>query len=306
MTRIAPRAAAFLGCAATAVLLAACGGTPDAHTAPDLRTLPSAVATVPPPSTTAPSSSGEPKPAGVPGRRSARPSGPGAGSSVGAGSAFAPAGGDEFNGGALNLSKWGPYNSKGGFGNGLRRPSAITQSAGSLVITAAGQTSGGLAELVGQRYGRWEFRARTDDGRGFGSAILLWPDSEKVSDGEIDIAEVPAEQRDRAHFVLHSGTDGNTLNGSNMPGDFSQWHTFAIDWLPDHVTWYVDGRAQFTVRDQTHIPDVPMHLAIQLDQGPVEDWMLPPDATTPPKIRLQVDWVHQYKLAGAPAAGAGR
>jgi hypothetical protein len=44
-----------------------------------------------------------------------------------------------------------------------------------------------------------------------------------------------------------------------------------------------------------------MHLAIQLDQGPVNDWLPAPDATTPPQVRLQVDWVRKYALAAAPA-----
>ena len=191
-------------------------------------------------------------------------------------------GGDEFNSGSLDLKKWGLYDSVGGFGNGLRRPSAISQSGGSLVITASGDTSGGLADSFGQLYGRWEFRARTDHGRGFGSAILLWPDSEKLSDGEIDIAEVPFEKRDLAHFVLHSGSGGDTLNGSRLPGDFSQWHTFAVDWLPDHSPGTSTARAVHGHRQVPH-PDTPMHLAIQLDEGPVKDWILPPDATTPPR-----------------------
>jgi beta-glucanase (GH16 family) len=220
---------------------------------------------------------------------------------VGAGPGFKPIGGDEFNSGALDKKKWGLYDSIGGFGNGLRRPSAISQSGGSLAITATGKTSGGMADSFGQTYGRWEFRARTDRGRGFGSAILLWPDSEKLSDGEIDIVEVPSEQRDKAHFVLHSGSDGDTIVGGNLPGNYSQWHTFAVDWKPDRITWYVDGRARFTVTDKSRIPDTPMHLAIQLDQGPVKDWLPAPDATTPPQIRLQVDWVRVYSWAGAPA-----
>ena len=220
---------------------------------------------------------------------------------VGAGPGFKPIGGDEFISASLDRTKWGVYDSIGGFGNGLRRPSAVSQSSGNLVITATGKTSGGIDDSFGQTYGRWEFRARTDHGRGFGSAILLWPDSEKQKDGEIDIAEVPAEQRDQAHFVLHSGPDADPLDGSHMVGDFSQWHTFAVDWLPDHITWYVDGRARFTVTNRAHIPNTPMHLAIQLDQGPVKDWMPAPDATTPPQVRLQVDWVHVYSWAGAPA-----
>jgi len=305
LSRIRPRARALLACAATAGLLAACGSTPDAPTSPDIQTLPSPAATIPPPSPSAPPSAAptaKPKPASArpgprPGGRSA-----GVGASVGAGPGFTSIGGDDFNGGALDAKKWSAYDSVGGFGNGLRRPSAISVSGGSLAITAAGETSGGMENSFSQVYGRWEFRARTDYGRGFGSAILLWPDSEKLADGEIDIAEVPFEKRDIVHFVLHSGAGGNTLNGSRLAGDFSQWHTFAVDWLPDHITWYVDGRARFTVTDKSRIPDTPMHLAIQLDQGPVKDWILAPDATTPAKIRLQVDWVRTYAWAGAPAA----
>lgn len=279
-----PHARAVLACAATASLLAGCGSAPDT---PDLlSTLPSPVPTVPP----GPSGAAEPAVAGNVGA-----------STVGAGPGFKLVGGDEFNSGSLNLRKWGPYNSVGGFGNGLRRPSAITQTGGNLVITASGNTSGGMGDNFGQLYGRWEFRARTDDGRGFGSAILLWPDSERLSDGEIDIAEVPYEKRDLVHYILHSGPDGNTLNGWHLPGDYSQWHTFAVDWMPDHITWYVDGTAVYTVTDKSRIPDTPMHLAIQLDEGPVKDWLLPPDATTPPQVHLQVDWVHEYALATAAA-----
>ena len=140
-----------------------------------------------------------------------------------------------------------------------------------------------MAHSFGQTYGRWEFRARTDHGRGLGSAILLWPDSEKLPiDGEIDIAEVPAEQRDKAHFVSTSRSEGSdTIVGGNMPGDFSQWHTFAVDWLPDRITCYVDGRARFRSPTVNIIPDTPMHLTIQFDQGPGEG--LDARARTPPR-----------------------
>ncbi|HEY0814151.1 MAG TPA: glycoside hydrolase family 16 protein [Pseudonocardia sp.] len=229
-----------------------------------------------------------------------------AGTPLGGGPGFKPVGGDEFNAASLNTRKWGTYDSVGGFGYGLRRPSAISVSGGNLVITAAGNTSGGMGDSFGQVYGRWEVRARTDPGRGFGSAILLWPDSEKLSAGEIDIAEVPDEQRDLVHYVLHSGYDGNTLDGWHLPGDYTQWHTFAVDWLPNQITWYVDGTAVYKVTNRARIPDTSMHLAIQLDEGPVKDWIFPPDTTTPPQIRLQVDWVHVYALAGAPAPAPAR
>jgi Glycosyl hydrolases family 16 len=192
---------------------------------------------------------------------------------------------------------WGRYDSVGGFGNGFRRPSAIGVLDGVLHITARGNVSGGMGHKLGRTYGRWEFRARTEKGRGFGSAILLWPDSERFpEDGEIDIMEVPSETRDRAHFVVHFGSQ-NKLYGTHVEDDFSEWHTFAVDWLPDRIVWYVDGVERFRVTDRNIIPRAPMHLAVQFDQGPKKDWIQAPDASTPAAFSLQVDWLRVYAPA---------
>ena len=202
---------------------------------------------------------------------------------------------------AFREDAWGTYDSVGAFGNGLRRSSAVSVRDGLLNITATGgNVSGGIAHEAGQTYGRWEFRARTDLGRGFGSAILLWPDSENFPyDGEIDIMEVPSATRDRAHFIVHFAGPGgkDKVYGSYAEGDFSQWHTFAVDWLPDRIVYYMDGVERFRVKDRTIIPQKPMHLAIQFDQGPKKDWIAAPDATTPPSFALQVDWVRVYARA---------
>jgi beta-glucanase (GH16 family) len=201
---------------------------------------------------------------------------------------------DDFTDPRLDPAVWNRYNSVGGFGNGYRRPQAITVADGKLRITARGNVSGGMNHEHSQRYGRWEFRARTDKGRGRGSAILLWPDSlDKEADGELDMMEVPREDRAQAHFVIHYSAQ-NKLAGNKVNGDFSQWHTFAMDWLPDRITWYVDGVKQFETTDRNVIPTSRMHLTIQLDMGPYEEWILAPDETTPPEVSLEVDWVRVY------------
>jgi beta-glucanase (GH16 family) len=308
VSRVSTRTRAVIACAAVAVLLAACGASPDSTSTgppPDLfQALPEPAA---PPTvivatpTAVPSATkkAKPKPAtGTPsGRGTARGAAAAGQTPAEISAKWKPVGGDEFNGSTLDAAKWGTYDSVGAFGNGTRSPSAISESGGSLHITARnvdGGISGGMADSLGQVYGRWEFRARTDLGRGFGSAILLWPDSEQLSDGELDIMEVPNEKRDLANFVVHSGPQGQTTVGTALPGNFSQWHTFAIEWLPDSITWYVDGRQQYKLTDKSAIPTQPMHLAIQLDQGPKQDWIEAPDATTPAEINLDVDWVHVY------------
>ncbi|MEJ8278477.1 glycoside hydrolase family 16 protein [Pseudonocardia spirodelae] len=215
-------------------------------------------------------------------------------------------GGDEFDGTAVDRGTWTVYNSPGGFGNGLRRPSAVGVGDGLLTVTArpraaGGGVSGGIAMHDGQLYGRWEFRARTDVGTGYSPAILLWPDSERFpDDGELDMMEIPYGDRHAATAFIHYGAQNHILS-TETPGDFTQWHTFALDWLPDRITWYVDGEKKWEVTDRRAIPTTPMHLAIQLDQGPAVKWIPGPDATTPDEVRLQVDWARVYE----PVGGAG-
>lgn len=322
MIHVSSRARAVIACVALSAMLTACAASPDSTTtgpSPDLlQALPEPAAaptTVPAtpsvtPTTTKPKPA-KPKPATAkPARRGTATGAAAAGQTPAQIAAnWKPIGGDEFNGGALDGAKWGTYDSDGAFGFGKRSTSAISQSGGSLHITATkadGGVSGGMADAQGQTYGRWEFRARTGPGAGFGSAILLWPDSEQLSDGEIDIVEVPFPKRDNANFILHSGSDGSSIVGGNMNGDFTQWHTYAVEWLPTSITWYVDGVQRYRVTDSSRIPDTPMHLAIQLDQGPVKDWIPEIDDTTPDAINLDVDWVHVYApatpVAPSPAA----
>jgi beta-glucanase (GH16 family) len=310
MSRVSRRLGPVLACAAALLLAAGCGGAadPDAaapDSAPDLyqalpppSTVPPVVPTTAPPVSAAPTTTKRPAASGTSGRPregdDARSRGAG-GAGGTANVDWRSSGGDEFNGSSLDTAAWNTYDSVGGFGNGWRKPEAITQSDGTLKITARGDVTGGMGHEYGQLYGRWEFRARTEPGRGFGSAILLWPDSEKwPEDGELDIMEVPDQARTKAHFVVHWGAE-NHVHGTDVTGDFTQWHTFAIEWLPDRITWYVDGVKKYENTDKAAIPTKPMHLTIQLDMGPKANWIDAPDETTPEEVGLEVDWVRIYK-----------
>jgi beta-glucanase (GH16 family) len=79
---------------------------------------------------------------------------------------------------------------------------------------------------------------------------------------EIDILE---------HWGTSSGISGlylHPLGGDllrkhvQVPGLASGWHTFAVDWAPGALTWYIDGRAVLT----THvaIPHQPMYFIADL------------------------------------------
>lgn len=204
---------------------------------------------------------------------------------------------DEFDGGTLDESLWNTYTGKTTGGVGRHDPRNITVADGVMTITSRGLSSAGMAWDKGQQYGRWEVRARTQVGNGYSAVILLWPDAEDFPrGGEIDFMEQPKGDRTETHFVLHYGKD-NSQTGVTVPGDFTQWHTYAVEWTPDHVAGFIDGQETFRTTDKEQIPPRPMHLAIQQDIGPFGNgWAEGPDATTPAEVKLDVDWVRIYGL----------
>ena len=204
---------------------------------------------------------------------------------------------DEFTGNSLNESTWSRYSGPTTEQVGQNRPENISVGGGVLTIDSHGKESGGLSWYPGQQYGRWEVRARSEAGAGYGPVMLLWPDAEDwPQGGEIDFLEMPKPERNNALFTVHYGED-NSQNGVGVPGDFTQWHNYAVEWAPDHIAGFIDGQEIFRTTDRDQIPPRPMHLAIQQDVGPYgDDWIPARNAQTPESVGFQVDWVRIYGL----------
>lgn len=187
---------------------------------------------------------------------------------------------EEFNlpeGSYPDSTVWSPENGDGsksaaggGWGNKERQyyiPTlASTTSEGSLVITA---TKEGASEYncyykrtcewisskyitkdkLGFKYGRIEARIKGPVGAGTWGAFWMlgadiderpWPWS-----GEIDITELIGREPNTNYGYLHgllSGGFGGRGTTVTMPNGFAdEYHTYAIDWLPDQIDWYLDG-----------------------------------------------------------------
>ena len=105
--------------------------------------------------------------------------------------------------------------------------------------------------------------------------------------------EIPKPERTEYTFNLHYGAD-NSQNGTKVAGDFTQWHNYAVEWMPDHVAAFVDGQEVFRTTERQQIPPRSMHLAMQQDIGPYDDWIPPRDASTPAEVHFDIDWVRIY------------
>jgi len=201
---------------------------------------------------------------------------------------------DEFDGTALGPA-WRPYTGPTTDDVGRHDPANLHVRDGMLSIVSHGLSSGGLEWAPGQLYGRWEVRARTQKAAGYGDVLILWPDAEDFPiGGEVDFMEIPKPERNEYTFNLHYGAD-NSQNGTKVAGDFTQWHNYAVEWMPDHVAAFVDGQEVFRTTERQQIPPRSMHLAMQQDIGPYDDWIPPRDASTPPEVHFDIDWVRIYR-----------
>jgi beta-glucanase (GH16 family) len=173
---------------------------------------------------------------------------------------------DEFNAATLDATAWTPDIGTGcpslcGWGNGeleYYRSQNVTLSGGNLVITARAESYGGAAYTSGKittrgkktfLYGRMEMRAKLPVGDGMWPAFWMMPQDNVyggwASSGEIDIMEASNAMTSIAGTLHFGGVwPDNTSSGGSYSmggGSFaSAYHTYAIEWEPDVMRWYVD------------------------------------------------------------------
>ena len=214
---------------------------------------------------------------------------------------------DEFNGSVLNRRLWEPSLPWGNTNRAEQQyytPQALSLRDGALVITARRQQRKGKPFTSGVitsdqhfkfAYGFAEIRARVPAGAGLWSAFWLVV-RQRGSNEEADIVEVLGRNPTQGYAVLHYGTMiKKEINvGSYTADDLSVgWHTFALDWQPGSMIWYVDGveRQRLT----QGVPSSPMVIIANLAVGSPQSWSGPPDATTPFPANYRIDYIRVFQ-----------
>jgi beta-glucanase (GH16 family) len=207
---------------------------------------------------------------------------------------------DDFDGSALDTTKWLPYGPDwpGNGGNGIRDASAVSVGGGVLTITAQmrGGTlvSGAVASHLNFTYGRVEFRVRTaaDPSEATSGNVLLWPehDEDWPAAGEYDIYET-GTRATRTPFdsFLHYGAD-NRQHQFGHPADGTTWQDMALEWRPDGISILRDGDLVGRVTDPQAVSRTGHHLCIQLDAF---------RAVMGAPVTMQVDHVRVYGPGGS-------
>lgn len=238
---------------------------------------------------------------------------------------------DEFdspNGAPVDSTKWSFDIGGNGWGNNeletyTSRPANADLEGGSLVVKALRETFTGPDNITRnytsarlltrnkftQAYGRFEARIKIPFGQGIWPAFWMLGDNIDTAGwpncGEIDIMENIGKEPSIVHGTFHgpgySAANGVTAaftlpNGRKFSDDF---HTFAVEWEPNVMRFYVDGLL-YKTRTPADLPpgttwvfNHPFFIILNVAVG--GGFPGNPDGTTVFPQTMQVDYVRVYQ-----------
>jgi beta-glucanase (GH16 family) len=146
-------------------------------------------------------------------------------------------------------------------------------------------------------YGYVQVVAQIPKGDGFWPALWLLPQNGEWPP-EIDIMENFGNDTSNVYLTNHPvGAPQQELIVNTGTDLSTGYHTFAVDWEPGAITWYVDGQAKYTVT--SGVPNMPMYfianLAIDGTPGRAN-----PDASTPSSASLDIKSVEIWQHETSP------
>jgi beta-glucanase (GH16 family) len=190
----------------------------------------------------------------------------------------------------------------------------VTDEFGTYDYTSAKLKTKGL---FSKKYGRYEIKAKLPVGKGLWPAIWMLPEEDKygtwAASGEIDIMESWGSKPHTVAGTIHygEGWPNNKYTGKEfeLPENrgIDKWHTYALEWEPGELRWYVDGELYQTQNKwyskgtdnaaNFSYPapfDQEFYLVMNLAVGGWFDG--DPDETTKFPSQMEVDYVRVYDL----------
>jgi beta-glucanase (GH16 family) len=190
----------------------------------------------------------------------------------------------------------------------------VTDEFGTYDYTSAKLKTKGL---FSKKYGRYEIKAKLPTGKGLWPAIWMLPEDDEyggwAASGEIDIMEAWGSRPNTVSGTIHygEGWPNNKYTGKEfeLPKNrgIDKWHTYALEWEPGELRWYVDGELYQTQnkwyskgKDNAANFSYPapfdqeFYLVLNLAVGGWFDGEV--DETTKFPSQMEVDYVRVYDL----------
>ena len=221
---------------------------------------------------------------------------------------------DEFSGSSLDTRKWTA--SEGTFENRANPlqyflPSEVSVGRGHLSLTSEQRSSHGYGYTSGeirtldkfcQLYGRLEVRCRFPTAPGTWSAVYLLPADNRWPP-EIDACEFIGRDPSKVYltnhwqdaFGQHKQEDRNWMNPAI---NWGAWHTYAVEWKPRSIQWFVDGVGVPRGPVVGPASAIPMYIRINTSVG--GGFANEPQPGAWPQT-FELDYVRMYQRNGGPA-----
>ena len=239
--------------------------------------------------------------------------------------------GDDFTGTSLNRSDWNVELHEPGWVNKelqayVDSDENIQVKDGNLLLKPVKKTNADKTESYTSgrintqgkhdfKYGYFECRAKVPAGKGYLPAFWMMPTDENLYGqwpkcGEIDIMEVMGQETNKAYGTIHYGEPHDQSQGTytvSEENNFADnYHTYACEWEPGKIIWYIDGVKFHEESDwfsaksgqgEVTYPapfDQPFYMILNLAVG--GSWVGYPDATTTyDDQQFAIDYVKVYQ-----------
>jgi Glycosyl hydrolases family 16 len=192
------------------------------------------------------------------------------------------------------------YASTVGAGGPFTLGNGVLDIAATPVSSAAGlpYTSGEITtqRSFAQTYGYFEMRAELPAGQGMWPAFWLLP-----ADGswppELDVMEMLGNNPGTIYTTTHSQVASTAALAIQVADTSAGFHSYAVDWEPDRVTFYFDGNAISSLATPADM-NKPMYMLVNLAVGGAGSW---PGAAVGETGHMLVDYVRAYASPTATA-----
>ena len=125
------------------------------------------------------------------------------------------------------------------YGYFLLVPFALT-----IAESAGAVTSAELYRASAQTFGRFEARIRFAGGDGIVSSFFLWKTGSEQSSvywNELDFEKLGAACELQTNSIHGLPQSNHEELGYSLQGLCDAYHTYAYEWTPEHIAWFVDG-----------------------------------------------------------------
>jgi hypothetical protein len=190
-----------------------------------------------------------------------------------------------------------------GSGDGKYLPGQVLTAHDSVLdfhMRHIGNVDAGAAGQFIQKNGDWAYTGgrfsvrfkATGNAAGYGSAFILWPESQNWGEGEIDFPEGElTSQTNLYQHNLGSNPGGTSLQVEGI-SNWSDWHTATVEWVPGKtLRYYMDGKL---IAQETNPANIPTTMHSWVVQTGAMDGSSngAPDSSDG---HLLIDWAVAYK-----------